>query len=192
MSSGEEMMSGSLSLIMPDGRVVALSDTAINMISDMSSLEEVEETKTQGEAEVPTLSHSVTVIREDPDKELNNDLKFEDFLEEVLCYKCKVCSHLGESRAQILSHIRENHMDHCRSVASAAQEEPGGEDKNIEISTESNIAGLSFILNDTEGGEGSDGSKVVMVTSAPDKEVLVCAGCSLCYESELEMSRHQL
>ena len=190
MSSGEEMMSGSLSLIMPDGRVVALSDTAINMISDMSSLEEVEENKTQGEAEVPALSHSVTVIREDPDKELNNDLKFEDFLEEVLCYKCKVCSHLGESRAQILSHIRENHLDHCRSVASASQEEPGGEDKNIEISTESNIAGLSFILNDTEGGEGSDGSKVVMVTGAPDKEVLVCAGCSLCYESELEMSRH--
>ena len=95
------MMPGSLSLIMPDGRVVALSDTAINMISDMSSLEEVDENKTQTGTEDSTIGHSVTVIRENPGEQFNNDhdLKFEDFLEEVLCYKCKVCSQLGESKA---------------------------------------------------------------------------------------------
>ena len=64
-------MPGSLSLIMPDGRIVALSDTAINMISDMSSLEEVEENKTDTET-------GVSLVRDD-------DLKIENFLEEVLC-----------------------------------------------------------------------------------------------------------
>ena len=95
-------MPGSLSLIMPDGRIVALSDTAINMISDMSSLEEVEENKTHTET-------GVSLVRDD-------DIKFEHFLEEVLCYKCKVCSHLFESRSEILNHIRENHSSECRSI----------------------------------------------------------------------------
>ena len=107
-------MPGSLSLIMPDGRIVALSDTAINMISDMSSLEEVEENKTHTET-------GVSLVRDD-------DLKFENFLEEVLCYKCKVCSHLGESRAEILNHIRENHSSECRNIRNIIpQEEDGGE-----------------------------------------------------------------
>ena len=194
------MMPGSLSLIMPDGRVVALSDTAINMISDMSSLEEVDENKTQTGTEDSTIGHSVTVIRENPAEQFNNDhdLKFEDFLEEVLCYKCKVCSQLGESKAQMLDHMRENHSEECRTItaimSTPAQEEPSGENKNIEISAENNIAGLSFILNDT-GGVGdrnvvTGGSKVLMLSGPPEKEMLVCGGCSLCYESEEEMSRH--
>jgi len=178
------MMSGALSLIMPDGRVVALSDTAINMISDMSSLEEVEEDNTEGEA-------AVTVLREDNVEQFNNPLKLEDFLEEVLCYKCKVCSDLSESRSQILNHIRENHSNEYRNIM-PAQEETSGETKNIEISAESNITGLSFILNDTGDKDVvSDGSKVILRPGrSPEKEMLVCGGCSLCYETESEISQH--
>ena len=190
------MMPGSLSLIMPDGRVVALSDTAINMISDMSSLEEVEEDKTEGDPAVSTLDHSVTVIREDNVEQFNNDLKFEDFLEEVLCYKCKICSDLSESRSQMLHHIRENHSNECRNIrtimSAPTQEEHSGETKNIEISAESNIAGLSFILNDPPDKDVvADSSKVLLPpTRTSEKEMLVCGGCSLCYETEAEISQH--
>ena len=171
-------MAGSLSLIMPDGRIVALSDTAINMISDMSSLEEVEENKTHTET-------GVSLVRDD-------DLKFENFLEEVLCYKCKVCSHLGESRAEILNHIRENHSNECRNIRNIAPQEEDGGKEDLEMSGEgeSNITGLSFILNDPGDPGGDKESGVVTGPGCPEKEMFVCGGCSSCYDTEQEISHH--
>ena len=99
-----EKVDGGSFYVMPDGRIVSLSETAMDMIAEMGQVEDDKEDEGAilkiREADEPTGILSVA--------ETNFD--FDAYVETILTYNCKNCDFSSQSRAVVGDHVREVHL----------------------------------------------------------------------------------
>ena len=130
-SSGEtEMVEGCMSLILPDGRVVPIPEETIDIMET-------------GEAEAGDEGGIGSIVTADF---IGDQLRYEDFLEKVTCYKCRLCKHLSESRTELIEHLKSKHEEDINCLEDM---------KNEDLPPESDITGLSFVLTDQKSVAGS-------------------------------------
>ena len=159
LSSAQDpgMMTSCLSIIMEDGRVVPLGPDGAVM-----------ETEIPEHLEAPMILETGvgSVARS------GSGVNYEEFLEKVVCFKCRFCKHLSEKREELIDHLRKLHREEINF-------EENSRDDNI--LPENDITGLSFVLNDTDAP--SDNVN-------PGKGGFLCSGCSQCFDSERDISHH--
>ena len=99
-----EKVDGGSFYVMPDGRIVSLSETAMDMIAEMGQVEDDKEDEGAmlkiREPDEPTGILSVA--------ETNFD--FDAYVETILTYNCKNCDFSSQSRAVVGDHVREVHL----------------------------------------------------------------------------------
>ena len=184
-SSGEsEMVEGCMSLILPDGRVVPIPEETIDIMET-------------GEAEAGDEAAIGSIVTADF---IGDQLRYEDFLERVTCFKCRLCKHLSESRTELIQHLKSKHEEDINCLEDM---------KNEDLPPENDITGLSFVLTDQKSVAGScldiSESIVVRPEQAGSKEEgcggdtaanslakggFLCGGCSRCFDSEQQISAH--
>ena len=151
------MMTSSLSIIMEDGRVVPLGpDGAVMETESPDHLE----------ASVILETGEVSVAQS------GSGMYYEEFLEKVVCFKCRFCKHLSERREELIDHLRKLHREEINL---------GENNRDENLLPENDITGLSFVLSDTDAPDDSDN---------PGKGGFLCSGCSQCFDSEPDISHH--
>ena len=158
------LMTSCLSIIMEDGRVVPLGPDGAVM--EMETEEPLEASVILETGSVP-LSQS------------GSDINYDEFLERVVCFKCRFCKHLTERREDLIDHLNKLH-----------REEINLEEDNKEgnLLPENDITGLSFVLNDPTAP--SDSEPLQHVGDNPSKGGFLCSGCSQCFNCEQDISQH--
>jgi hypothetical protein len=130
--------------IMPDGRIVALSESAIDMIAEMGEVQGAGDTEGK-EADV------VTQIRLAGDMLSDNSFDFDSYLDTVPLYRCKSCQFSSPSKPLAVAHVRETHL-YIQAIRDAKVlvsdgAEPGGEEEE-DANPEQSVTGISIIVND--------------------------------------------
>ena len=129
-SGGEtEMVERCMSLIPPDGRVVPIPEEPIDIMETA--------------AEAGDQAAIGSIVRADI---IGDQLRYEDFLEKVTCFKCRLCKHLSESRTELIQHLKSKHEEDINCLEDM---------KNEDLPPESDITGLSFVLTDQKSVAGS-------------------------------------
>ena len=124
------MVERCMSLILPDGRVVPIPEETIDIMET-------------GEAEAGDQAAIGSVVTADF---IGDQLRYEDFLERVTCFKCRLCKHLSESRTELIQHLKSKHEEDINCLEDM---------KNEDLPPENDITGLSFVLTDQKSVAGS-------------------------------------
>ena len=155
-----EKVDGGSFYVMPDGRIVSLSETAMDMIAEMGGTEEGKEEeggmlKIQG-ANEPTELLSVSEAAFD----------FDAYVETIVTYNCRNCEFTSQSRLLVGDHVREVHL-YIKAIQEAKvlvsdDVEPVGGDEEVDVNPEQSVNGMRIIVNDqledeVGGGVGDDG-----------------------------------
>ena len=179
-----EMITG-MSLIMPDGRVVPIAEDGSYNI-------------TEDDQEAAAADYIEDMFKMKQSEDPN---KYDQFVEKVVCFKCRLCKYLCESREELIEHLQEKHEDDISNV---------DENKNDELVPENDITGLSFVLNDTdksslnpsfssnvksviiqrEDSTANQHQEDIIDNGSDDKGGFLCGGCSKCFDSEQQISEH--
>ena len=152
------MMTSCLSIIMEDGRVVPLGPDGAMM-----------EPETVDPLEASVILESMS--------EAGSGINYDEFLEKVVCFKCRFCKHMSEKREELIDHLRKLHKEDINS-----EQDKKGE----ELLPEHDITGLSFVLNDPIATTES----LSHTSDNAEKGGFLCSGCSKCFDSEQDISNH--
>jgi len=176
-AAGLDGEAGSLYISMPDGRIVALSGPAVDMITEMgeavlepesrqetAAVTIAEQEDTAGKAVKDSVLASgatvetllLTTASLDGETLDCAEVDFTQMVEEITSYKCRVCSFLSDSKGVLLSHVQ---TEHGSGKAVAVETEVEEAVTEVEVGPDQNIAGLSIIL-DTELDQSEPGSRL--------------------------------
>ena len=161
--AGEE--GGSL-YIMPDGRIVALSESAIDMITEMGQQQEgleeqqmLEQDKEFSPALVKTEAEVVTQIRINEDILMEPDsFDFDSYVDTV--FNCRSCNFTDGNRNRMTDHVKDAHLyiqaiQEAKVLVQGVQEakvlmgEEGDEEEDAY--PEQSVNGISIIVGDMDG-----------------------------------------
>ena len=158
-----EKVDGGSFYVMPDGRIVSLSETAMDMIAEMGQVEDDKEDEGAmlkiREPDEPTGILSVA--------ETNFD--FDAYVETILTYNCKNCDFSSQSRAVVGDHVREVHL-YIKAIQEAKvlvsdDVEPVASPGEVDVNPEQSVNGMRIIVNDQldhEAGGVADGLSTVV------------------------------
>ena len=150
--------------IMPDGRIVALSESAIDMISEMGDQqegeeedmvnaleEEKEEVRSYPAVPVKSDNEVVAEIRLDDNLLATSSVDFDSYVDTITLFRCKNCDYSSQSREQMMDHVKGTHL-YIKAIQEAKvlvsdELDPGGEDEE-DANPEQSVNGLSIIVND--------------------------------------------
>lgn len=158
---GEGEEGGSL-YIMPDGRIVAVSSTAMDMIAEMGEVEEGRE----GGREVGEGKEGEELVA-------GGELDFDSQVETVTVYRCRTCAFTTEAREVAARHVREEHLyikaiQEAKVLVSDGVEVGEGEEEEVEVSR--SVTGLSIIVSgEQEQGVAFDTNQFSIIV---EKEML--------------------
>jgi len=167
-----EKMDGGSFYVMPDGRIVSLSETAMDMIAEMGEAEEGKEEEGEGMLKIQAEDEPTGLL---PESEANFD--FDAEVETIITYRCRSCEFTSQSRTLVREHVREVHL-YIKAIQEAKvlvsdDVEPVGGDEEVDVNPEQSVNGMRIIVNDqleaeVGGGIVDDGlSSVVQGSGLP-------------------------
>ena len=142
-----EKVDGGSFYVMPDGRIVSLSETAMDMIAEMGEAEEGKEGEERGMLKIQGEDEPTGLLSE---SEANFD--FDAEVETIITYRCRNCEFTSQSRTLVGDHVREVHL-YIKAIQEAKvlvsdDIEPVGGDEEVDVNPEQSVNGMRIIVND--------------------------------------------